>query len=415
MAKWYGGMILAIIVIIGTFLAMNYYPWFYIETEYPDDYPENRPVDSVRVTYTLKDYEIEFSDKSVTSITNTSANIEEGTYNIEDKPEEGGWDGDYDVFEESGRPEQLKVYKNTYLFSIITIIMAIICVILIPLAGLGKIPTKAASAMAIIMTIFAILGPIYYGVFMPFAFDDDNEQIYEYTKDNLIGTGDVENITDPEPLQSIWGDSNNIDVYRQAGIDGAKSHWRPALGWWIAIIMIFIAIISIGMIDGPRKPGGRYASAGPDDYYGDRQEDWDRVPPQYDDRGRPPPYDDRYPPPSSRDYDRGPPPGPRGYDYDRGPPPRDDYYDRGPPPRGPPPRGPPPRGPPPGAPPRGPPPRGPPPRGPPPRGPPPGAPPRGPPPRGPPPDYPQEPDYGPPPTQGEWEHPGRPPPRRPGY
>jgi hypothetical protein len=319
MAKWYVGMILAVVIIIGSYLAMTAYPWFSIETEYPS----TSPVDTVKVTYSLKEYEIESRDELM-DLEPDYPSLEEGTYKINDKPEDGGWDGDHDEYELSGRPEQLKVYSLAYNLMILTILMAVICVILIPLAGLGKIPVKAAVGVAIVMTIFAILGPIYYGIFMPIAFDDDNEEIYEETKDAMIALNTTENITKPESLQSIWGDSSNIDVYRQVGVEGAESHWRPALGWWITIVLIFLAIVSIGMIDGPRRPRDRLSSRDEDDYYGDRREDWDTYP---DDRGRPPPRD-------SYDRGRGPPPDRRD-DYDRRPPPPD-YYDRGGPPGRPP-------------------------------------------------------------------------------
>jgi hypothetical protein len=326
MAKWYAGMVLTIIVIIGIFISMIYYPWFTITTEYPD----TKAVGEVEISFYLKEYEVKTSEDAV-FLDPAYPPLVEGTYAIEDEPLEGGWDGDYGQASLTGRPAQLTVYKNTYLLLILTIIMAIATVALIPLAGLGKIPVKAALAMAIVMTIFAILGPIYYGVFMPIAFDEDITEIYNETEDAFRSVDETSNITKPEKLQSIWGDSNNIDVYRQVGVDGAQSHWRPGLGWWIGIVIIFMAIISIGMIDGPKR--GKAKDRYGDDAYGDRREDWDRSP-DYDDRRGPPPrgrdqYDDGYPPRRDYDdYDRRPPPRD---DYDRRPPPGD-YYDRRPPP-----------------------------------------------------------------------------------
>lgn len=310
-------MVLTIIVIIGIFIAMMYYPWFSIETEYPD----TKPVGNVKVTFYLKEYEVESYDE-LAYLDPDYPPLDEGTYSIDADPEDGGWNGEYGEAAESGRPAQLEIYENTYLLLIITVIIAIATVVLIPLAGLGKIPVKAAVGVAIVMTIFAILGPIYYGVFMPLAYDEDITEIYEKTDIAFRDRNETSNLTKPEKLQSIWGDSNNIDVYRQVGVDGAQSHWRPGLGWWIGIVIIFLAIISIGMIDGPKKGKGkdRYD----DDVYGDRREDWDRSPDYGDRRGPPPrgePYDDRYPP--GRDYDG----------YDRRPPPRD-YYDSRPPPPG---------------------------------------------------------------------------------
>lgn len=347
MAKWYAGMVLSGIVIVGILISMMYYPWFSIETEYPP----NSAVDSMTVTYKLDEYEVSSID-DLAYLEPRDRHVEAGTFQIKDAPEDGGWDGDYADFANSGRPAQLEVYINTYYLLLITIIIAVVTTILIPLAGLGKIPPKAAIGVAILMTVFAILGPIYYGIFMPIAFDNDMEEIYRESKAAALASNQTSNITAPEPLQSVWGDSNNIDVYRQVGIDGAQSHWRPGLGWWIGIIMIFLAIVSIGMIEGPKRPGygtDRYR----DDAYGDRRDDYD-----YDDRRRPPPrrddYYDDYPP---RDYDRRGPPRGRDYYDDRPPggrtpayggqgewepPPRqDDYYSRPPPPpqRRPPPPG----------------------------------------------------------------------------
>ena len=58
MAKWYAGMVLSGIVIVGILISMMFYPWFSIETEYPAE----SAVDSMTVTYTLQEYEIESID-----------------------------------------------------------------------------------------------------------------------------------------------------------------------------------------------------------------------------------------------------------------------------------------------------------------------------------------------------------------
>lgn len=360
MAKWYAGMVMTIVIIIGIFISMLFYPWFYIETEYP----EESGVESMKVSYSMKEYEVITSDNPEKLDDAELRPVEEGTFQIKDKADNNGWDGDYNAdFNITGRPAQLKVANITYYFLILTIILAIVCVILIPLAGFGKIPSKAALAVTIIMTIFAILAPIYYGIFMPTSFDDDAEGYYEafdeaLDSNEIVLTNESNVVKKPESLQSIWGDSSNVDVYRQVNIGGAQSHWRPDIGWWITIVMIFLAIISIGTVEGPKKPSSYYPPSDyRDDYYDDRR--GGGRPPYADDRRGPPPrpgyddpYDDRYPPP------RGgyPPSGSQMDYYDDGPPPYPDYQSEWePPPQGPPrqqypPHQPPPPPPPPGGP-----------------------------------------------------------------
>jgi hypothetical protein len=241
------------------------------------------------------------------------------------------------------------------------------------------------------MIIFAILAPIYFAIFLPGAYEEDNDAQCEIVEEQYAAAGINDTFECPESPQAegFMASAENTEA-DDNGTERVVSEeeWGPDIGWWMAVIAIFLAMFAFVCAEGKPKPP---APAPRDEYYDDA----------YDSRsGSPDPYDDGYggrPPPRGPPA-RGPPPG--GYyddGYGGGPPPRgppgghyDDGYGGGPPRRGPPPRGPPPDyyddgyG--------APPPR----RGPPPRGPPPdyyddgygGPPPRGPPRRGPPPpDY----------------------------
>jgi hypothetical protein len=375
MAKWPVGVALAGIVIGIMFFAMEQ-PWFTVTIEYKPYAGVDGHTTEGR--YYLTQWEAE--DKGL--------DLKTGFISYDDDPIDGGWKGSYD---DGGQEAKYEVYQTTYYLVLLTMLMAALSAVTIAIAGLGYVTPVVPKLFCVLMIIFAILAPIYFAIFLPGAYEDDNDAFCERMEEQYAASGanDTFECPDSPQAEGFMASAENTEA-DENGTERVTSEeaWGPGIGWWLAVIAIFLAMFSFVCAEGKPKPP---APAPRDDYYDD----------PYDSRsGSPDPYADPY---GSRPPPRGPPPRgppPDYYDdgYGGGPPPRgppggyyDDGYGGGPPPRGPPPRGPPPDyyddgyG---GAPP---------PRRPPPRGPPGGyyddgygggPPPRGPPRRGPPPpDY----------------------------
>lgn len=317
MAKWPIGVILMVVTIVLLILTMIYFPWFTTKTEFHkeriEDWSEygEPPREWDEQIYGLQDYQLKSSDARDWDGDNYTDGAKSKIYNYNDKPDKGGWDGSYDDMGDSGHegawkyggPAQLDVYNTIYLLTLISIICAIICIALIPLAGLKKIPPAAAKIMIVITIIFVIIGPLYFAIGLPDAIGTDyDKKGYEL----------------PAEADGIMGSAKEND--QETGLLISETEFAPGMGWWLAVIAIFLVIVSLGFVTSPapaaapplHPPPGYREGGGYDDPYG-------APPPSpYGD-----PYDDGYgstgggygPQPSDpygapRDGGRGGPPPP---------------------------------------------------------------------------------------------------------
>ncbi len=330
MARWAVGVILMVIAIVFLILAMIYFPWFTTKTEFtkkniePEEwaYDENlegygapeREYDEVE--FGLQTYQIKSSDARDWDNDSYVDGAKSKEYTYTDKPDKGGWDGSYDDIIESkhigawkyGGPAQLDIYNMVYMFVLLTIIFAIICIILIPLAGMRKIPPIAAKVMIVVTIIFVIIGPLYFAIGLPDAIGTD---------------ADKKGFDVPPEAGGIMGNADERDQATNDII--SDTEFAPGLGWWLSIISIFLVIISLGFVTTPAPPAPPPLQP-PPEFRGGGYED------EYSPYGEPPAG--RYGP-----QDRyGPPGGAGPTDRYGGPP---DRYGSGggpPPPPPPPPR-----------------------------------------------------------------------------
>jgi hypothetical protein len=313
MAKWPVGVILMVVTIILLILSMIYFPWFTTRTEFHKDriedwseygYPE-REYDEAQ--FGLQDYQLTSSDARDWDGDNNTDGDKSKIYNYNDKPDKGGWDGSYDDLKESnvtgpvkyGGSAQLDIYNTIYLIVLITIICAIICIVIIPLAGLRKIPAAGAKAMIVITIIFVIISPLYFAIGLPDAIGNDYDK-KGYEK--------------PAEAGGIMGTADERD--QETNLILTETEFGPGMGWWLAVIAIFLVIVSLGFVTSPAPASAPPLNPPP----GYRDGEYD------DGYGSPPPsrYRDPYSEPYGGGGGYGPPPSdPYGYSdpYDSRPPP----------------------------------------------------------------------------------------------
>ncbi|MCK5561980.1 MAG: hypothetical protein KAJ51_15380, partial [Thermoplasmata archaeon] len=197
------------------------------------------------VEFGLQKYQLKSSDARDWDNDGYNDSAKSKEYIYTDQPDKGGWDGSYDDIRESkhigvwkyGGPAQLDIYNMVYLFVLITIIMAIICCVLIPLAGLSKIPPVAAKIMIVIAIIFVIIGPLYFAIGLPDAIGTD---------------ADKKGFEAPPEAGGIMGNADERD--QATNLPMTVTEFAPGLGWWLSVISIFLVIISLGFVTSPAPP-----------------------------------------------------------------------------------------------------------------------------------------------------------------
>jgi hypothetical protein len=342
--KWIGGVILIIVTIILLIIAVFMFPWFSTKTTYeqdtiekyvPDYWEENLGGEEYErdwdeTVYHLQSYEIKSSRPINMSSAKSGASTSSGMLHYNSEPSAGGWEGNHKSMIEAGYPvpgflpggpEQLAVYNFTYYLNIISIIMAIVCIIFIILAGLEKIGAIIPKILVGITIIFVVLGPLYFALGLPAAIEADSK---EYNKVRYPGNSTAE-YNRPAEAGGIMGKANEMDDASDRVT--STTEFAPGLGWWLAVGAIFTTIITIGFITGP----GAAAYAKPDDErsrrkYHEYDDLYDRDRAHYSDEGRTrydadhEPYRGEYDDGQPR-YSRRPPPSPpRSQDYGRPPP-----------------------------------------------------------------------------------------------
>jgi hypothetical protein len=318
MAKWPIGVILMVVTVILLVLSMIYFPWFTTKTEFHkeriEDWSEygEPPREYDEVQYGLQDYQLKSSDAKDWDGDNYTDGAKSKIYNYNDNPDKGGWDGSYDDLVASGHegarkyggPAQLDVYNTIYLLTLITIICAIVSIVLIPLSGLRKIPAVGAKVMIVITIILVIIGPLYFAIGLPDAIGTDyDKKGYEV----------------PAEAGGIMGTADERD--QDTNLILSETEFAPGMGWWLAVIAIFLVIISLGFAgpstEIPPQPS-RYSDPYTEPYYGGGG----YRPPEQDPYGYSDPYDSRPPPPPPpraggpprrRRPPPPPPPSSRGY------------------------------------------------------------------------------------------------------
>ena len=351
--KWIGGAVLLIITIIILIMAMFMFPWFKTKTEYnidkiDDNSPEywNQKADGIEHAwdesiYYLEEYELKCSANRDWERDGGNNSASSGKIRYDTPVTKGGWDGSYRDMAAAGYPvqgylaggkQQSNVYNYTYYMVLLSIILSIVGIILVAVAGVGKISPTVPKVVVGVTVIFVVLAPLYFAFGLPPAIRGDDEELFK-----IQNPLESRNHTSPaEGNEQIMGEGNeNIKDDDGYTVILSTKSWGPELGWWLSVVAIFTAIITIGFIEGKTKPTdatprnmrNRYhefdrpepGSRRDDDFYG----------PGGRDRGR----DDYY-----NDYDRGRGGRDNYDDYDRGdyPPPRrrppDQYSSRGPPP-----------------------------------------------------------------------------------
>jgi hypothetical protein len=370
--KWIGGAVLLIITIIMLIMAMFMFPWFKTKTEYNIDIinensPEywNQNADGIEhrwdeSIYYLEEYEMKCSTNRDWERNGGNDSASSGKIRYDSSGTKGGWDGSYRDMAAAGYPvqgylaggkQQLNVFNYTYYMVLLAIILSIVGIILVAVAGVGKISPTVPKVVIGVTVIFVVLAPLYFAFALPPAIRGDDEELFM-----IQNPLQSRNHTSPaEGNEQIMGEGNeNIKDNDGYTVILSTKSWGPELGWWFSVVAIFTAIITIGFVEGKTKPtdttprnmrskyhefdrpepgrrrgdefhGPSDRGRGRDDYYDDY------------DRGSDSRYDDDYaredyPPPRRRSREpnsrRGPAPD---YDYGR-PPPRPPRRGRRPPP-----------------------------------------------------------------------------------
>jgi hypothetical protein len=346
--KWIGGVVLLIITMVMIIIAIFMFPWFSTKTEYNRQAIESSDLeyweeiggyerDWDKSTYGLMDYEMKTSS-TFTNGTSTNMTPMSGKIKYDSSVKDGGWSGSYQEMVQAGYPspgflaggeEQLSLYSNTYYMLLFGVIMAIISLVFVIIAGMGKINAIIPKILVAITIIFVVLAPLYFALGLPPAIKKDHEKVQAIL--NPINATE----TPSEGGSSIMGSANEKSG---AGAILATIEWGPELGWWLSVVAIFMAIITIGFIEGKKPPVDSTPTQMHDKYH-----EYDE-PPGRQRRGGGRGYDQDYIPPPSRrqrgrggddyydDYDGGsapPPPGGRGRPPPRPPrrnrPPQDGY------------------------------------------------------------------------------------------
>jgi len=332
MSKWIIGMTLAVVVILLIIISI-FMPWFKVRNEVIMVGGSDPAPYWIEQEYSLQ----EGSAKSNARVFDTDGDgspdnpklkderLDKKAY-VTDADHAGAWNGDY---LEGGKPEMYDVVEMCYMLIIIVILLAATTAALIPIAGVGKLTPWAPKGIGVVLILLIALIPIYYAFFLPQAINGDTKNDYRLDNEGSLEGYDSDLVPGAEAFMSSGDYSNPINLTVTE-----EGEWEvgPGLGWWIAVIAIFLSIGMVACISGPALPPGapddRPYSRDYDDPYRDEHRD------RYDSS-----YRDEYPEPPPR---RGPPR--RGYDdessrrpppdYDRGPPDRDPYgpdprHDRG--------------------------------------------------------------------------------------
>jgi hypothetical protein len=340
--KWIGGVILLIITMILIVMAMFMFPWFSTKTEYHRVNIEESGLeyweklgdierDWDKSTYGLTDYEMESSTTLDWTRTGLNTTKSSGKISYDSSVKTGGWSGSYrDMVANdypvpgflAGGEEQLNLYTNTFYILVVGILMSVISLIFIIIAGLGKLKAIIPKILVGITIIFVVIAPLYYALGLPPAIKNDHEKVQL-----ISATAGNATESPSEGSSSIMGEANENSGDGQP-LSSIK--WGPELGWWLSVVAIFMAIITIGFVEGKQLPKDTTS-----DHMHDKYREFDEPPGRGRDRRRDSRgmYDQEYIPPPSRrhrgrpddyydDPDRGsaPPPEPAGRG-DRGPPP----------------------------------------------------------------------------------------------
>jgi hypothetical protein len=150
--------------------------------------------------------------------------------------------------------------------------------------------------MIVITIILVIIGPLYFAIGLPDAIGTDyDKKGYEV----------------PAEAGGIMGTADERD--QDTNLILTETEFAPGMGWWLAVIAIFLVIISLGFVTGPAPPSGyrddTYGAPPPSRYSDQYTEPYGGGggygPQTQDPYGYQDPYDNRPPPPPPR---RGAPP-----------------------------------------------------------------------------------------------------------
>jgi hypothetical protein len=264
--KWIVGVILLIVSIILIILSIFMFPWFTTKTTYDrinieefcshywDDNLGGVERDWDESIYSLRSYELRSSRPVNWSGSSTSGGTSSGDLLYNSKPTAGGWDGTYQEMVDNNIPvagflpggsEQLAIYNFVYYVLLISIVLALISIVLIILAGMEKIGALLPKIVVGITIIFVILAPLYFALALPPAIEADSKE-YNSVKNPLNQNNTYRR---PPEAGGIMGEANEKDD--DSGRITSTTEFAPATGWWMAIVAIFLTIITIAFVSGP--------------------------------------------------------------------------------------------------------------------------------------------------------------------
>jgi hypothetical protein len=290
MAKWPAGIVLAGIVIGLMFFAMEQ-PWF-TNSDITNDASQTAEV-TVETDYYLTGYEAEASANGTA--------ISTGFIDYENEPVEGGWNADY---QEHGHEAKNEVFSTSYNLVLLTMLMAVLSAITIPIAGMGYMTPIVPKLFCVLMIIFSILAPIYFAVFLPGAFEEDQEKLCEFHPDDPRYHDEDGVCLEVKQADGFMASSEDKD--RDTGRIVGEQEWGPGFGWWMAVISIFLAMFAFVCAEGKKK-APPLDERRPDDYHDDYADPYDNR------HGSPDPYG------GGRDPYGGPGPGAPRDPYGGGP------------------------------------------------------------------------------------------------
>jgi hypothetical protein len=156
----------------------------------------------------------------------------------------GGWGGEFSD-SPPGQPNKLEIFNLANTFLTIALVFAIISLILICLGGLKKIPALPPKIVAALFILFAILAPIYFAVFLPEVFHKDAEGVYK-AHERFHNAGYKK---PPEASVFMGKETKRLE----SGELQTERSWEPGLGWYLAVIALFLAIATLPCIEGKPK------------------------------------------------------------------------------------------------------------------------------------------------------------------
>ncbi len=155
---------------------------------------------------------------------------DELTVNYNDKPEDGGLNGDID---DGGGPNELGAWNTCFYLTILAFIMAILMLVFTLVAGTKRSVKmgKLAMIFAILALIFGLLAPIYAATGIPAGVEADYNERYKDWDEATQG--------EKPDLHSKWWDSwEEEDEYSKTEIT-VGADW----GFYLCIIGSILALL----------------------------------------------------------------------------------------------------------------------------------------------------------------------------